>query len=349
MADPAADIPFLQTLFARAARTPKRIILPEGEDSRVQHAACTAARMGLAQPILLGRVERIAAALPDPDTTVTIQDPGTCPHLPAYAALYRERRKADGPSHNDAFEAVTAPLGHAAMAVHSGDADGMLGGAIHTTAETLRTALQIIGPAPGVTTVSSFFLMLAVDDANPLRAASLFADCALNINPDSDDLASIGLSTAQSARIFLAEEPLVAFLSFSTAGSSRHPAVDTVHAAARHLQQRAPALRVLGEIQFDAAIDPTIGQRKAPDGTFPGLPNVFIFPNLDAGNISYKIAERLGRMMAIGPVLQGLARPANDLSRGCSASDILAMIAITSLQAGLSFQSVDGWTGSEAP
>ncbi len=331
MASP--DNPFLQTLLARAARRPQRIILPEGEDPRIQRAACTAAAMGVAHPILLGPVERIRTSLPDPDAAVILRDPVHCDRLAAYADRYCQRRKAEDLTHAEALEAVTEPLGYAAMAVRSGDADGMLGGAVHTTAATLRAALKIIGPAPGVTTVSSFFIMIAIDNANPLPAQSLFADCALNIDPDSATLASIGLSTAQSARILLPEEPRVAFLSFSTAGSGRHASVDTVRTATERLSRQQPDLQILGEIQFDAAIDPAIGRRKSPDGSYPGLPNVFIFPDLNAANIGYKIAERLGRMMAVGPVLQGLALPVNDLSRGCSDSDILAMLAITSLQA----------------
>ncbi len=328
-----ASHPFLEDLFTRAVAAPGRIILPEGEDPRVCRAACTAAAEGLAHPILLGNPESIRNILPDRDIPVTIRDPATCSRIADYTSRYADIRHAEGLSRQDAEQAVLAPPGYAAMAVRCGDADGMLGGAVHTTAEILRAALKIIGPARGVRTVSSFFLMLDTIQPARLDVPSLFADCALIIDPDSDELAAIAQAATGSARTFLATDPIVAFLSFSTAGSGRHPRVETVRLAAERLRRDNPHLAVLGDIQFDAAIDRDIGQRKNPQATFPGRPNVFIFPNLDAGNIGYKIAERVGKMMAIGPILQGLAHPANDLSRGCSESDILAMIAITSLQA----------------
>ena len=327
------DDSFLGRVFRRSAADPQVIILPEGEDSRVQAAAVTASRMDVARPVLLGNVDRIRKSITGQDGSLEVIDPSCDGKLDAYADEYLHCRRHRHPTNADAMAAVSSPLGYAAMAVRLGDAGGTLGGAVHTTADTIRSALQIIGKSPGVETVSSFFIMVADAAHHQVKGEFLFADCALVVAPTAEQLASIGGCAAESARLMLGRKPVVAFLSFSTAGSGRHERVDIVREAAGMMQQRSPDLKVVGEIQLDAAIDPSIGSRKMPGGMFPGLPDVFVFPNLDAGNIGYKIAERLGGMKAIGPVLQGLSKPANDLSRGCSEADILAMLAITSMQA----------------
>lgn len=324
---------FLGRVFSRSRTDPQVIVLPEGEDSRIQSAAIAACRSGIAKPVLLGDIDSIHRMIGGRVEDLEVVDPRKCPHIDEYVEEYLVLRRHRQPTSDEARKAVSSPLGYAAMAVHSGKAGGTLAGAVHTTADTIRTALQIIGRKPGIETVSSFFIMLADDDQHPLSGEYLFADCALNIDPTASQLASIGSCTAESAMLMLDRKPVVAFLSFSTAGSGSHERVDTVREAVQQLRREEPDLAVVGEIQLDAAVDPEIGKRKNKDGTFPGIPDVYVFPNLDAGNIGYKIAERFGRMKAVGPVLQGLNRPANDLSRGCSEDDILAMIAITSMQA----------------
>ena len=225
------------------------------------------------------------------------------------------------------------PIRQAAMRVRLGQADGTLGGAVATTADTVRAALQIIGRAPGAGIVSSFFLMLSCGPAAPIRGGMIFADCGLVVEPDAEGLASIALSAADSCRRLLAEEPRVAMLSFSTAGSADHPSLLKIREALALVRAAAPGLEIDGEMQFDAALDDAIRSKKAPNSALTGRPNVFVFPDLASGNIGYKIAQRLGGLTAIGPILQGLAKPANDLSRGCSVEDIIAAAAITQMQA----------------
>ena len=218
------------------------------------------------------------------------------------------------------------------MMVRQGDADGTIAGAVATTADTIRAALRIIGRAPGTKLVSSFFLMFPAEGPGPFADRVLFADCALVVEPDAFELADIALNSARSALAFLDEAPRVAMLSFSTAGSAAHPRAETVRKAADIARRSWPELEIEGEIQFDAAIDAAIRARKAPHSRLRNTPNVFVFPGLDSANIGYKIAQRVGGMAAVGPVLQGLAKPANDLSRGCTAEDILSLIAVTSVQ-----------------
>ncbi len=326
----------LDQIFSQARAQPKHIVLAEGTDPRVIAAASKATQEGIARTTLLGDPVQIEPELHRRDGAgqVRIIDPAASPELRRYADCHAENRAHKGISAQEAMEDMQTPLGYAAMMVRTGDADGTIAGAVATTADTIRAGLQIIGRAPGVSMVSSFFLMVPSGDACPIKDPVIFADCALVVEPGPEELADIALAAAGSARSMLGREPVIAMLSFSTRGSSDHERAALVDTATEIAASRRPGLKIGGGLQFDAAIDPDIRRRKAPDSQIDETPNVFVFPNLDAANIGYKIAERIGGMTAIGPVLQGMARPANDLSRGCSAEDILNLIAITSVQAG---------------
>ena len=307
------------------ARRP-RIVLPEGDDPRVQEAALKAEANGLAEIILLSST---GANLPPAATGIT---PGASPDLDRYATAYFDLRRAKGMTEEKAQEIAATPLAFAALMVREGDADGTLGGAVATTSDTVRTALQIIGRAPGVKTVSSSFLMIL---AEPHNRPVVFADCGLILQPNAEEHAAIALASAETLTALTGEAPRVAFLSFSTKGSvptGAHESLGRIHRAMEIVAERAPDLPVDGELQFDAAIVPDVAERKAPGSPIEGASNVFVFPSLSAGNIGYKIAQRLGHATALGPILQGLAKPANDLSRGASAQDIYNMIAITGAQ-----------------
>ena len=308
---------------ARAAR--HHVVLPEGTDPRVREAAGRAVAEGLARVTLLAPE---GTALPD---GVTLRDPAKV-DTDAMAAAYMEARAKRHPTPEEAAKAVADPLVHAALMVRMGLADGTIGGAVATTSDTVRAALQMIGTAAHAPLVSSFFLMV-LPEGHPTRpgAGLIFSDCGLVIDPDAEQLSAIAHQAAASARALLNGEPRVAMLSFSTKGSAHHMHVNKVTEALEIARANA-TFAIDGELQFDAAFDAGVGKSKAPGSDVAGQANVLIFPNLDAGNIGYKIAQRIGGATAIGPVLQGLAKPANDLSRGCTADDILDMIAVTSAQ-----------------
>ena len=340
---PDGNDDFINTLFAKASADPRRIVLSEGTSSRVQEAAARAVRRGLARITLLGPEREIRQGLTrfcPGEHEISIVDPRKSIHIDRYTDKYLRIRKHKAPNRSTARSIVAGELGHAAMMVRTGDADGTIGGATNTTADTIRAFLQIIGLEPGCDLVSAFIFMLPPSDS-VLPNAVLFADCALIVEPDERQLATIAESTAKSAQAFLDIEPRIALLSFSTAGSGSHPKADVVRAAVETAHERLPTMVIPHEMQFDAAVDHAIQKRKLPSGKFFGTPNVFIFPGLEAANIGYKIAERIGGMKAIGTVLQGLAKPANDLSRGCSADDILALIAVTCVQAQAKSASTD--------
>ncbi|MCL2371939.1 MAG: phosphate acetyltransferase [Defluviitaleaceae bacterium] len=328
---------FLQTVKARAKAQMKTIVLPEALDARTLKATHQVLAEGLAKIILIGSAPAIQAAAKEAAADIsgaTIIDPAAYAEFNSLAAKLYELRKAKGMTEAEAANLLKEnPLFMGCMLVKEGLADGMVAGAVYNTADVLRPAMQIIKTAPGVSLVSSFFVMVVPNCEFGNKGVFVFSDCGLVQNPDATQLATIAESSANSYQALLGEEPVVALLSHSTKGSAKHPDVDKVVEATRILKEKAPHLKADGEFQLDAAIVPTIGASKAPGNDVAGKANVLIFPDLDSGNIAYKLTERLAKAEAYGPMTQGIAKPINDLSRGCSAEDIVGVVAITALQA----------------
>ena len=326
----------MESIKSRAALLGKHIVLPEGEDARVVTAAAAAVKEGIAKVTLIGNPDEIKKNNPGVDLSgVEIVNPATSAKRADYAKILYELRKAKGMTEEDAEKLSYDNTYFGVLMLKAGDADGLVSGACHSTANTLRPGLQIIKTAPGVPLVSSYFLMIAPEAGNQYceDGCYIYADCGLEQNPDPDKLAYIAVASAKSAVCIAELEPRVAMLSHSTKGSAKHADVDKVLAALAKAREISPELNIDGELQADAAIVPSVAKSKAPGSSVAGHANVLIFPDLDAGNIGYKLTERLGGFMALGPICQGFAKPINDLSRGCSADDVKAVIAITALQA----------------
>lgn len=326
----------MDKITEKAKSDPKYILLPEGAEERTVQAAELIKKQGIAKIALLGRKDEIEAAAQKLSVSldgVGIIDPLTSPDLPAFIEKFYEMRKDKGVTFEKAAETMKDTLFFAAMMIKVGKADGMVAGAINTTGNTLRPALQIIKTAPGISTVSSCFIMEVPNKALGTDGVLLFGDCAINPEPTAEQLAAIAVASANTARALAGIEPAVAMLSFSTKGSAKHELVDKVQQATALARQLAPNLNLDGELQLDAAIVPKVAALKAPGSPVAGKANVLIFPDLQSGNIGYKLVQRFAGAEAIGPVSQGFAAPVNDLSRGCSVQDIVSVVAITAVQA----------------
>jgi len=325
---------FLEKLEARAASVGGRIVLAEGHDPRVIEAAAELAAKDVCGVILVCPAAARGSAHADLEANgVEVADPATDPRSGRLAELLHQRRAHKGLTPEEARAAVEDPLYFSSLLVAGGEVDASIGGAVRTTADTVRAALHCIGPGEGLKTVSSAFIMVHPDSKWGSDGVMVFADCAVLPDPDSDQLAEIAVSAAATFRSIVGGEPRVALLSFSTKGSAGHPSVDKVLAALEELERRDTDFPFDGELQFDAAVIPRIGESKAPGSVVAGRANVLIFPDLNAGNITYKAVERLAGVRALGPLMQGLAKPANDLSRGCSAADIVQTAFLSLLQA----------------
>lgn len=327
---------FIDKIKAQAKSDKKTIVLAEGEEPRTVKAAAGILKDGFANLILLGNEAKIKEIANGLDLGgAQIIDPEKSDKLSEFSDMFYEMRKAKGMTPEKALETMKNPLYFGVMLVKTGAADGMVAGAINATANVLRPSLQILKTAPGTKVVSSFFVVIVPDCELGENGTFVFADCGLNEYPDQDALAQIAISSAQSFKSLIGAEPRVAMLSYSSYGSAKSEHVDKVHNATQIAKELAPELSLDGELQLDAALVPEVGQLKAPDSKVAGKANVLVFPNLDAGNIGYKLVQRLAKAEAYGPVTQGMAKPVNDLSRGCSAEDIEGVVAITCVQAQL--------------
>lgn len=324
----------LNELKEKASKAQKTIVLPEGGDERVVRAAGEIAKTGLAKIVLLGDEQELKTRYTDIDfTKLTVINPKTSDKLSLYANLLFELRKSKGMTEAGAYALAQDELYFGVLMVKHGDADGMVGGACHSTGDLLRPALQIIKTAPGISTVSSCFVMLMPENC-PYKKNDifLFGDCAVNPDPTAEQLKDIAISSFNTAKSLTDIEPKVAMLSFSTKGSAKHANVDKVVNATKMVQQLAPEILIDGELQADAALVESVGKLKSPDSKVAGEANVLIFPDLQSGNIGYKLVQRLAGAEAIGPICQGFNKPVNDLSRGCSVEDIVNVVAITICQ-----------------
>ena len=323
---------FLEQIVSRAKQNKQKIVLPEGTDVRTIEAAAKVTAQGIADVVVLGKPEKIAAFgidLPG----VEIIDPETSDLRREFADLFYELRKAKGVTPESAFEAVGDPLCFGVMMVKTGKVNGMVAGAANSTSNVLRPSLQILKTAPGTKLVSAFFIMAVPNCELGENGVFLYSDAGLNENPDADALSEIAISSAKSFKDLVQAEPRIAMLSYSTYGSAKSPLTEKVIEATKLAKEKRPDLLLDGELQVDAAIVPKVAASKAPGSPIGGNANVLIFPDLDAGNIAYKLTQRLAKAEAYGPITQGIAKPVNDLSRGCSSDDIVGVVAITCVQA----------------
>jgi len=328
------NMSIMEQIRERAKWLNKTIVLPESMDRRTFQAAETILKEGIAKLIIIGTPEEVAENSKGLDISkATIINPHTYEKTQEYEDLFVELRKSKGLTHEEARRIMLSDYAYyACLMIKNGDADGMVSGACHSTADTLRPSLQIIKTKPNTKLVSAFFLMIVPDCEYGDHGAFIFADSGLEQNPDPEKLAQIAISSAESFKLLVGSEPKVAMLSHSTKGSAKHADVDKVVEATRIAKEMAPELSLDGELQLDAAIDPGVGSSKAPDSKVAGQANVLVFPDLDAGNIGYKLVQRLAKAEAYGPICQGIARPVNDLSRGCTWEDIVGVVAITAVQ-----------------
>ena len=325
---------FLKTISERAKSDIKTIVLPESEDIRTIKAAAMAQEQGIANLIIIGSPEKVAALSGDLDISkCRIVDPATYAGTEKYAEAFYELRKSKGMTIEKARETMQDYVYFATMMVKMGEADGMVSGACHSTANTVRPALQILKTRPGTSMVSSFFVMCVPDCKYGSDGIFVFSDCGLVENPDANGLADIAIEASNSFRQLVGGEPVVSMLSYSTYGSAHSELTEKVVNATKIAKEKAPELLLDGELQADASIIPSVGASKAPGSPVAGKANVLVFPDLNSGNICYKLVQRLAKAEAYGPILQGIARPVNDLSRGCSVDDIYYMVAITACQA----------------
>ena len=323
---------FLESIISRAAADRKRIVLPEGSDARTLEAAREVVDRGIADVVVLGGADEIASHGVALDG-IEVVDPACDGRAEGYAARLAELRAKKGMTLDEARSLVRDVTYFGVMMVEAGDADGMVSGACHSTADTLRPALQVLKTAPGVSLVSSAFVICVPDCELGSGGVFVMGDCALNIDPTSEELAQIAVASASTYQTLVGGEPRVAMLSYSSHGSGKGDSVDKVRGAVDEAHAIAPDLALDGELQADAAIVESVGALKAPESPVAGSANVLVFPNIDAGNIAYKLVQRLARAEALGPVMQGMAKPVNDLSRGASAADIVGTVAITCVQA----------------
>ena len=330
----AITVGFIDVIKDKARSDVKTIVLPETEDMRTIEAAATVLKEGTANLVLIGNKEEVLSKAGDLDLSgASFVNPATSDKLDSYVETLVELRKNKGMTEETARKLLTEDyLYFGVMMVKVGDADGMVAGACHATANVLRPSLQILKTAPGTKLVSSFFVMVVPDCEFGENGTFVFSDCGLCQNPNSEELAAIAGSAAKSFNMLVGAEPRVAMLSHSTMGSASHADVDKVVEATKIAKEENPDLALDGELQLDAAIVPSVGSSKAPDSKVAGKANVLVFPDLDAGNIGYKLVQRLAKAEAYGPMTQGIAQPVNDLSRGCSADDIVGVVAITAVQ-----------------
>lgn len=325
---------FLDRIKERAMMDKKTIVLAEGEEIRSIEAAAKVLKEGIANIILLGDEKVIAEKAAGLDISAAqIINPVNSDKYEAYAEQFCEMRKAKGMTMDKALETMKNTLYFGCMLVKNGDADGMVAGAVNSTSNVLRSALQTVKTAPDAKLVSAFFVICVPDCEYGHNGTFVFGDSGLVMNPNAEELSEIAISSAKSFKALVEAEPNVALLSFSTYGSAKDPLVDKVVEATKLAKEKRPDLSLDGELQLDAAIVESVGKSKAPESTVAGKANVLVFPDLNAGNIGYKLAQRLGKAEAYGPITQGIAKPINDLSRGCSSDDIVGVVAITCVQA----------------